>query len=61
MAHLTERVFIPVVPNRRLNGTAGLELLGPAANDLLQRWLVSKRVNSPRASDEEPTLIDSVG
>ena len=30
----------------------------PAANDLLQRWPVSKRVNSSRAPDEDSTLID---
>ena len=40
-----------------LNGDAGVEILKPAANDLLQRWPVSKRVNSSRASDDDPTLI----
>jgi putative SOS response-associated peptidase YedK len=29
-----------------LSGRAGLELLKPVANDVLQRWTVSKRVNS---------------
>jgi len=43
-----------------LSGAAGLELLKPAANDLLQRWPVSTRVNSSRAPDEDSTLIDSV-
>jgi SOS response associated peptidase (SRAP) len=41
-----------------LNGSAGLELLEHAANDLLQRWPVSKRVNSSRAPGEDATLID---
>jgi putative SOS response-associated peptidase YedK len=41
-----------------LSGRAGVELLKPAANDVLQRWPVSKRVNSSRASDEDATLID---
>ena len=41
-----------------LNGSAGLELLKPAANDLLRRWPVSKRVNSSRAPAEDATLID---
>src|SRR5580704_972490 len=41
-----------------LNGKAGLELLKPAAENMLQRWPVSKRVNSSRAPDEDPTLID---
>jgi SOS response associated peptidase (SRAP) len=35
-----------------LSGSAGLELLKPAAEDLLQRLPVSKRVNSSRAADE---------
>ncbi len=43
-----------------LSGNAGLDLLKPAAEDLLQRWPVSKRVNSSRASDDDPTLIDPV-
>ena len=41
-----------------LSERAGIELLKPAANDVLQRWPVSKRVNSSRASDEDATLID---
>jgi putative SOS response-associated peptidase YedK len=43
-----------------LSGAAGTELLKPAAEDLLQRWPVSKRVNSSRAPDDDPTLIDRV-
>jgi putative SOS response-associated peptidase YedK len=35
-----------------LDRSAGTELLKPAANDLLTRWPVSKRVNSSRADDE---------
>jgi hypothetical protein len=31
-------------------------LLKPAAEDLSQRWPVSKRVNSSRAPDDDPTL-----
>ncbi len=31
-----------------------------AANDLLQRWPVSKRVNSSRAPDDDPTLIERI-
>jgi putative SOS response-associated peptidase YedK len=41
-----------------LTGMVGVELLKPAANDVLQRWPVSKRVNSSRASDDDATLID---
>jgi putative SOS response-associated peptidase YedK len=41
-----------------LMASAGIELLKPAANDLLQRWPVSKRVNSSRADADDPTLIE---
>jgi putative SOS response-associated peptidase YedK len=43
-----------------LTGNAGTELLRPAATDFLQSWPVSKRVNSSRAPDDDPTLVDSV-
>jgi putative SOS response-associated peptidase YedK len=43
-----------------LTGAAGTELLKPAADDVLQRWPVSKRVNSSRADAEDATLIDPV-
>jgi len=41
-----------------LSGTAGTELLKPAAENLLQP--VSKRVNSSRTPDDDPTLIEPV-
>ena len=40
-----------------LTGEAGLDILKPAANDALQRWPVSRRVNSSRTSDDDKTLI----
>jgi len=43
-----------------LTGRAGLELLKPAANDVLQCWPVSKRVNSSRASDDDASLIEQI-
>jgi putative SOS response-associated peptidase YedK len=43
-----------------LSGDAGVELLKPAPNDLLQRWAVSKRVNSSKAPADDPTLIDKI-
>jgi putative SOS response-associated peptidase YedK len=43
-----------------LRGSAGVELLKPAANDLLQRWPVSKRVNSSKASADDATLIERI-
>jgi putative SOS response-associated peptidase YedK len=35
-------------------------LMKPAGEDVLQKWPVSKRVNSSRTSDEDATLIDAV-
>ena len=43
-----------------LTGEAGAELLRPTANEVLQKWPVSKRVNNSRTSDEDPTLIDPI-
>jgi hypothetical protein len=43
-----------------LSGAGGTELLKPAAENLLQRWPVSKRVNSSRAPDDDPTLIEEI-
>jgi len=43
-----------------LSGKAGLELLKPADENVLQKWRVSKRVNSSRAPDDDPSLIDEV-
>ena len=43
-----------------LTGEAGVEALKPAPNDLLQKWPVSKRVNSSRADDNDSTLIEKV-
>jgi putative SOS response-associated peptidase YedK len=33
-------------------------LMKPAGEDILQKWPVSKRVNSSRASDDDATLVD---
>jgi putative SOS response-associated peptidase YedK len=52
---LAERDFEPW-----LSGGAGPELLKPADDDLLQRWPASKRVNSSRAPDHDPTLVDRI-
>ena len=38
----------------------GTDLLCPAANDVVQRWPVSKRVNSSRADAEDSTLIEAL-
>jgi putative SOS response-associated peptidase YedK len=36
------------------------DLLRPAPEDYLQEWPVSRRVNSSRAADDDPTLIERV-
>ena len=41
-----------------LTGKAGVELLRPAPNDLLQMWPVSTRVNKTGAGDDDPSLIE---
>jgi putative SOS response-associated peptidase YedK len=43
-----------------LSGEAGAEVLKPAPKDFLQRWPVSKRVNSSKADADDATLIDPV-
>jgi putative SOS response-associated peptidase YedK len=52
---LTKEQFAPW-----LSGEAGMEYLKPPPNDYLQRWPVSKRVNSSKADTDDPTLIDKV-
>jgi putative SOS response-associated peptidase YedK len=41
-----------------LSGDMGAEELTPAPNDFLQRWAVSKRVNSSKADKDDASLID---
>jgi putative SOS response-associated peptidase YedK len=43
-----------------LSGEAGSGILKPVPNDYLQRWPVSKRVNSSKADADDATLIDKV-
>jgi putative SOS response-associated peptidase YedK len=43
-----------------LTGKAGVELLRPAANDLLRMWPVLKRVNVSGRGDDGPSLIEPV-
>jgi putative SOS response-associated peptidase YedK len=43
-----------------LNGHMGVEELKPAPNDYLQRWAVSKRVNSSKADKDDATLIEPI-
>jgi putative SOS response-associated peptidase YedK len=43
-----------------LSGDMTVEELKPAPNDTLQRWMVSKRVNSSKADKDDPTLVEPV-
>src|SRR5262249_47485159 len=52
---LTKQQFTPW-----LSGEAGAEYLKPASNDYLQRWPVSKGVNSSKADADDATLIEPV-
>ena len=52
---LTSEQFAPW-----LSEEAGAEYLKPVANGYLQRWPVSKRVNSSKADADDPTLIEPV-
>ena len=52
---LTEQQFAPW-----LSGEAGAGILMPASNDYLQRWPVSKRVNSSKADADDAMLIEPV-
>jgi hypothetical protein len=49
-----------VVHDRQGAACTGIELLQPAPDDMLQRWPVSKRVNSSKAPAEDATLIDRI-
>jgi hypothetical protein len=52
---LTEDQFSPW-----LSGEVGVELWKPARNDFLQRWPVSKRVNSSKADADDSTLVEAI-
>jgi putative SOS response-associated peptidase YedK len=43
-----------------LSGCMTVEELQPVPNDYLQRWAVSKRVNSSKADKDDPRLIEPV-
>jgi putative SOS response-associated peptidase YedK len=43
-----------------LDGSAGKEVMVPAAEDMLQKWPVSKKVNSSRTPADDPSLIKPV-
>ena len=63
VAKLHDRMPVILEPEQFeawLTGTAGLDILKPAANDLLQCWPVSQRVDSSHARDDDVSLIEPV-
>jgi putative SOS response-associated peptidase YedK len=62
MGELHDRMPVILEPEQFeawLTGVAGSELMKPAANDMLQCWPVSRRVNSSRARDDDASLIEA--
>ena len=62
-AEIHDRMPVLLAPEQFepwLSGKAGVEYLKPAADDLLQKWPVSRRVNSSKAPADDATLIEKV-
>lgn len=63
VAEVHDRMPVVLMPEQFehwLSGEMGVEELKPAPNDYLQRWAVSKRVNSSRAEKDDPTLAAEI-
>jgi putative SOS response-associated peptidase YedK len=63
IAELHDRMPVLLRPDQFdawLDGSAGKEMLKPAAEDMLRKWPVSQRVNSSRAPKDDATLIEPV-
>jgi putative SOS response-associated peptidase YedK len=63
VAEVHDRMPVLLTPEQFapwLSGEVGTEVLKPAPNDYLQRWPVSKRVNSSKADADDATLIDPI-
>jgi putative SOS response-associated peptidase YedK len=63
VAEVHDRMPVLLQPDqfdRWLSGSMTVEELRPAQNDYLQRWAVSKRVNSSKADKDDATLIEPV-
>jgi hypothetical protein len=62
-AKIHDRMPVLLTPNQFepwLSGKAGTEILKPAVDGMIVMRPVSKRVNTSRADDSDPTLIDAV-
>ena len=63
VAEMHDRMPVLLKPSQFehwLSGDMDVEELKPIENDYLQRWEVSKRINSSKADSNDPTLIDAV-
>jgi putative SOS response-associated peptidase YedK len=63
VAEVHDRMPVLLMPEQFdhwLRGDMGVEELKPAPDDYLQRWAVSKRVNSSKADRDDATLIEKV-
>jgi hypothetical protein len=52
--------FSPALPGSLAMFRDNRNASSRVAEDVLQKWLVSRRVNSSRAPDDDPTLIDKI-
>jgi putative SOS response-associated peptidase YedK len=63
VARLHDRMPVLLKPEQFehwLSGRMGVDELKPVDNDYLQRWPVSKRINSSKADSNDATLIEEV-
>jgi putative SOS response-associated peptidase YedK len=63
VAEVHDRMPVLLAPEQFehwLSGNMGVEELKPAPNDYLQRWPVSKRVNSSKADKDDASLVERV-
>jgi putative SOS response-associated peptidase YedK len=63
VAEVHDRMPVVLEPDQFtpwLENEAGLEILTPAAEGVLQRWPVSKRVNRSKAPKDDETLTGPV-
>jgi putative SOS response-associated peptidase YedK len=61
VGEVQDRMPVLLLPNHFdhwLSGKMGVEEFNPVRNDYLQRWPVSKRVNSSKADKDDASLIE---
>jgi putative SOS response-associated peptidase YedK len=63
VAEVHDRMPVLLTPEQFehwLNGDMGVDDLKPAPNDYLQRWPVSKRVNSSKADKDDASIVEQI-